>query len=240
MDAGSGIVTEDFGAVLARQQAENQQRLVIEQSYLDLKAKVYAESEAGQRELRMLKEQDEADKDAKRKARLQSEVDERRKATDALGRILEQGSAKSRTIAKAAEAFNKVQALRQIAIDTPVAAMGAYRAMSAIPFVGPSLGIAAAAAVYAAGAGAAASVLSGGGGGISGGVPTGGGGTSSLVPPTQVVNSSAPAATRTFSDITIIGKGMPSWEQVADLMEMVGERIADSGGRLGKVRIVTR
>lgn len=240
MDAGSGIVTEDFGAVLARQKAENDQRLVIEQSYLDLKAKMYADSDAGQRELRALQAQEEAAADAAKKASLQAEIDQRRKATDALGRILEQGSAKSRTIAKAAEAFNKVQALRQIAIDTPVAAMGAYRAMSAIPFVGPSLGIAAAAAVYAAGAGAAASVLSGGGGGISGGVPTGGGGTSSLVPPTQVVNSSAPAATRTFSDITIIGKGMPSWEQVADLMEMVGERIADSGGRLGKVRIVTR
>ena len=237
MDAGSGIVTEDFGAVLARQQAENEQRLIVEQSFLDLRAKMYAESDEGRRELRMLKEQDEADKDAKRKARLQSEVDERRKATDALGRILEQGSAKSRTIAKAAETFNKIQALRQIAIDTPVAAMGAYKALAGIPFVGPALGAAAAAAVYAAGAGAASSVLSGGG---SAPVPTGGGGTSSLVPPTQVVNSSTPAASRTYSDITIIGKGMPSWDQVAELMEMVGERIADSGGRLGKVRIVTQ
>ena len=237
MDAGSGIVIEDFGAAMARQKTENDQRLLIEQSYLDMKAKAYAESEAGQRELRMLKEQDEASSDSKRKARLQSEVDERRKSTDALGRILEQGSAKSRTIAKAAEAFNKVMALRQIAIDTPVAAMGAYRALAPIPFVGPALGVAAAAAVYAAGAGAAGAVLSGGG---SAPVPTGGGGTSSLVPPTQVVNSSTPAASRTYSDITIIGKGMPSWDQVAELMEMVGERIADSGGRLGKVRIVTQ
>jgi hypothetical protein len=237
MDAGSGIVTEDFGAVLARQQAENEQRLIVEQSFLDLRAKMYAESDEGRRELRALQAADEAAADAARKASLQAEIDQRRKATDALGRILEQGSAKSRTIAKAAEAFNKVMALRQIAIDTPVAAMGAYRALAPIPFVGPALGVAAAAAVYAAGAGAAGAVLSGGG---SAPVPTGGGGTSSLVPPTQVVNSSTPAASRTYSDITIIGKGMPSWDQVAELMEMVGERIADSGGRLGKVRIVTQ
>lgn len=242
MDMGSGtIVTEDFGTVIARQQAENDQRLMVEQSYLDLKAKMYAESDAGQRELRALQAADDAAATQVRVALAQKEVDARRDSTAALGRILEQGSAKSRTIAKAAEAFNKVMALRQIAIDTPVAAMGAYRALAPIPFVGPALGIAAATAVYAAGAGAAGAVLSGGGsGGAMPSVPTGGGGTSSLVPPTQVVSAGAPAVMPTYSDITIIGKGLPSWEQVAELMEMVGERIADSGGRLGKVRIVTQ
>lgn len=237
MDAGSGIVIEDFGAAMARQKTENDQRLLIEQSYLDMKAKAYAESEAGQRELRMLKEQDDARIARKKKEGLEEEIEERRKATDALGRILEQGSAKSRTVAKAAEAFNKIQALRQIATDTKTAAVGAYKAMVGIPIIGPTLAVAAAGAAIAFGASAASSVMSGGGGTS---IPTGGGGTSSLTPPTQVINSSAPAPSRTFSDITIIGKGVPSWEQVAELMEMVGERIADSGGRLGKVRIVTQ
>ena len=237
MDAGSGIVTEDFGAVLARQQAENEQRLIIEQSFLDLRAKMYAESDAGQRELRALSAADAAATAAAENAAEQAKVNERKKAVEATGRLLEQGSAKSRTIAKAAEAFNKIQSLRQIAMDTKTAAVGAYKAMVGIPIVGPALAVAAAGAAIAFGTSAASSVMSGGGGTS---IPTGGGGTSSLTPPTQVINSSTPAATRTYSDITIIGKGMPSWDQVAELMEMVGERIADSGGRLGKVRIVTQ
>ncbi len=53
---------------------------------------------------------------------------------------------------KTAQAIGRAAAKAKIVTDTASAAMGAYSAMASIPFVGPALGIAAAAAAVAAGA----------------------------------------------------------------------------------------
>ncbi len=75
--------------------------------------------------------------------------------------------------AKAAQAIQKAQALYEIGVNTYRAAMGAYSALAPIPFVGPALGVAAAAAAIAFGGSMAQGVLSGGSGGaaVTGGAP---------------------------------------------------------------------
>ena len=74
--------------------------------------------------------------------------------------------------AKAAQAIQKAQALYEIGVNTYRAAMGAYAALSPIPFVGPALGVAAAAAAIAFGGSMAQGVLSGGGSpSVAGGAP---------------------------------------------------------------------
>lgn len=74
--------------------------------------------------------------------------------------------------AKAAQAIQKAQALYEIGVNTYRAAMGAYAALSPIPFVGPALGVAAAAAAIAFGGSMAQGVLSGGGSpSVTGGAP---------------------------------------------------------------------
>lgn len=75
--------------------------------------------------------------------------------------------------AKAAQAIQKAQALYEIGVNTYRAAVGAYAALSPIPFVGPALGVAAAAAAIAFGGSMAQGVLSGGGGSgaVTGGAP---------------------------------------------------------------------
>jgi hypothetical protein len=55
------------------------------------------------------------------------------------------------THSKAARAAGKIAAKGKIVMDTASAAMGAYSAMASIPFIGPALGIAAAAAAVVAG-----------------------------------------------------------------------------------------
>lgn len=74
--------------------------------------------------------------------------------------------------AKAAQAIQKAQALYEIGVNTYRAAVGAYTALSPIPFVGPALGVAAAAAAIAFGGSMAQGVLSGGGSpSVAGGAP---------------------------------------------------------------------
>ncbi len=73
--------------------------------------------------------------------------------------------------AKAAQAIQKAQALYEIGVNTYRAAMGAYAALSPIPFVGPALGVAAAAAAIAFGGSMAQGVLSGGSPSVTGGAP---------------------------------------------------------------------
>lgn len=74
--------------------------------------------------------------------------------------------------AKAAQAIQKAQALYEIGVNTYRAAMGAYSALAPIPFVGPALGVAAAAAAIAFGGSMAQGVLSGGGSpSVAGGAP---------------------------------------------------------------------
>lgn len=75
--------------------------------------------------------------------------------------------------AKAAQAIQKAQALYEIGVNTYRAATGAYAALSPIPFIGPALGVAAAAAAIAFGGSMAQGVMSGGGGAgaVTGGAP---------------------------------------------------------------------
>lgn len=73
--------------------------------------------------------------------------------------------------AKAAQAIQKAQALYEIGVNTYRAAVGAYAALSPIPFVGPALGVAAAAAAIAFGGSMAQGVLSGGSPSVAGGAP---------------------------------------------------------------------
>lgn len=74
--------------------------------------------------------------------------------------------------AKAAQAIQKAQALYEIGVNTYRAAMGAYSALAPIPFVGPALGVAAAAAAIAFGGSMAQGVLSGGSSpSVAGGAP---------------------------------------------------------------------
>lgn len=73
--------------------------------------------------------------------------------------------------AKAAQAIQKAQALYEIGVNTYRAAVGAYAALSPIPFVGPALGVAAAAAAIAFGGSMAQGVLSGGSPSVTGGAP---------------------------------------------------------------------
>ena len=74
--------------------------------------------------------------------------------------------------AKAAQAIQKAQALYEIGVNTYRAAVGAYTALSPIPFVGPALGVAAAAAAIAFGRSMTQGVLSGGGSpSVAGGAP---------------------------------------------------------------------
>lgn len=86
--------------------------------------------------------------------------------------------------AKAARAIQKAEALYQIGVNTYSAAMGAYNALAPIPFVGPALGVAAAAAAIAFGGSMAQGVMSGGTPTITGGAPT-------ALPATQDVISQA-------------------------------------------------
>lgn len=75
--------------------------------------------------------------------------------------------------AKAAQAIQKAQAIYEIGVSTYRAAMGAYAALAPIPFVGPALGVAAAAAAIAFGGSMIQGVISGGssGGSVAGGAP---------------------------------------------------------------------
>lgn len=65
--------------------------------------------------------------------------------------------------AKAARNIQKAEALYHISVNTYSAAVGAYKALSSIPFVGPALGVAAAGAAIAFGGAMAQNVMSGGG-----------------------------------------------------------------------------
>jgi hypothetical protein len=240
--AEGSAVTEDFQAVLDAQTAAieqaNLERLAVQQAYkeLQLESATLSAEEMGELERMRLAddlrytEEAEAAKDELRKARLS----DMKKAVDAEGRLLDAAASKSRTVAKAAAAFHKVMAAAAIIRDTYVAAMGAKAALSLIPFVGPALGEAAFWSTIALG-GMALSAI-GGGGAV-------GGGTTAGVNPTTATaaagSNGGGAATPQVFDVRLVGSGRPTWEEIAETMTMIGERLADSGGRLGKVTVLT-
>lgn len=96
--------------------------------------------------------------------------------------------ARSSTAAKAAKAIAKANALNQIRMDTPKAAMAAAGAVAGIPVVGPALAIAAKAAMYSLGAAQVAAVMSGGSTTSSGGggsIPVGSAAASDVQPASE-------------------------------------------------------
>lgn len=247
LDAGSGKVTPsagsvvigatDIGAELAAQEAANQQRLAAEQAYLDLKAEMYAASDEGQAELRRLRGEAEEEEHQRNLKRIDDEVSAREQGYSAMSRLLQQASARSKTAAKAAERFNQVMALRQIAQDTPAAALAAAKAVAGIPIIGPSLAVAASAAMYGLGAAAASAVVSGSGAKPLPSTVPGINDANASLSQNQVTES---AAARQSIVIRLTGGNRRyTTEEVAEIMEEMGERISDNGGRIGKVQVVT-
>jgi len=129
--------------------------------------------------------------------------------------------------------IGKAAAIAQVAIDTPKAAMAAYASMAGIPYIGPVLGIAAAAAAVASGASQIQNIKSqtmGGGsvnaGGISGGGGAGAGGGQQQAAPENVLDA-------TFN---IQGSSV-SADSVRQLGSSLNEYIED-GFRIRSVQVV--
>jgi hypothetical protein len=137
--------------------------------------------------------------------------------------------------AKAAQAIQKAQALYEIGVNTYRAAMGAYAALAPIPFVGPALGIAAAAAAIAMGASMAQGVLSGGGGA---------GAITGSAPP-ALSNTGAPTSQaeqrqteQQNQQITYLRIGENDVLLGRTLLDLVGGALADNGGEIKNLRII--
>jgi len=136
--------------------------------------------------------------------------------------------------AKAAQAIQKAQALYEIGVNTYRAAVGAYAALSPIPFVGPALGVAAAAAAIAFGGSMAQGVLSGGGGSgaVTGGAPPALPASSSPTSQAeQRANQPSPQITylRVAENDILLGR---------TLLDLVDSALADNGGKIENLRII--
>lgn len=136
--------------------------------------------------------------------------------------------------------IGKAAAIANALVSMYEGATKSYTALAGIPIVGPALAFGAKAAAIASGLASIASIRSvsfGGGGG---------GGSSSGVSNTQAVNAAmTPVGNAALGggsqtmDVRIVGTSRPSWEEVAQTMEMIGDNLARSGGRLGKVTVLT-
>ena len=137
--------------------------------------------------------------------------------------------------AKAAQAIQKAQALYEIGVNTYRAAVGAYAALSPIPFVGPALGVAAAAAAIAFGGSMAQGVLSGGSGGAAavGGAPAG-------LPTSSFPTSQAEQrqTEQQNQQITYLRIGENDVLLGRTLLDLVGGALADNGGEIKNLRII--
>ena len=137
--------------------------------------------------------------------------------------------------AKAAQAIQKAQALYEIGVNTYRAAVGAYAALSPIPFVGPALGVAAAAAAIAFGGAMAQGVLSGGSGGAAavGGAPAG-------LPTSSFPTSQAEQrqTEQQNQQITYLRIGENDVLLGRTLLDLVGGALADNGGKIKNLRII--
>lgn len=143
------------------------------------------------------------------------------------------------------EAFKVMQAVKiaETGVNTYSAAMGAYNAMASIPYIGPALGIAAAAAAIASGAKQVKQIkkmkpggsVSGGGGVGGGAVSAGGGAPPGGTAPGSLAGVEAPEDRRTQQQVIINVKALdPSeinWDKYS-------ENIVDTINRAGKERDV--
>lgn len=136
-------------------------------------------------------------------------------------------SALMNTKSKEMFAIGKAAAIAETIVNTSSAAMGAYKAMSSIPYVGPALGAAAALAAVAAGAAQIQKIRStsvGGGGGAVGTFPAS--------PTTGLpVAAQAPAAERARGPDTFITLNGETFgrKQLRDLLKQISEEGRDGG-----------
>lgn len=135
--------------------------------------------------------------------------------------------------------IGKAAAIANSLVSMYEGATKSYTALAGIPFVGPALAFGAKAAAIASGLASIAAIRSvsfGGGGGGASGVSN----TQAVNAASTPVGNAALGGGRQTFDLRILGTSRPSWDEVAQAMEMIGERLADSGGRLGKVTVVTQ
>lgn len=174
----------------------------------------------------------------------EAEAQARKSAMDGMfSNLISLMSSRSKTM------FNigKAAAITQTVLSTYEGAQKAYSALAGIPIVGPALGIAAAGAAIAAGAARVSAIRSqsfGGGGSVSnvggGGGVASGGGFSGSTAGGGLVQQQAPRQQTT--DIRLTGirpDDMITGSYLMKIIEGIGETLADNGGRMGKVELVT-
>jgi len=174
----------------------------------------------------------------------EAEAQARKSAMDGMfSNLISLMSSRSKTM------FNigKAAAITQTVLSTYEGAQKAYSALAGIPIVGPALGIAAAGAAIAAGAARVSAIRSqsfGGGGSVSnvggGGGVSAGGGFSGSTAGGGLVQQQAPKQQTT--DIRLTGirpDDMITGSYLMKIIEGIGETLADNGGRMGKVELVT-
>jgi hypothetical protein len=142
-------------------------------------------------------------------------------ASQVMGQVSKLMNSESRKMFEVGKAAAKAQVL----VDTPKAAMSAYSAMAGIPYIGPSLGAAAAAAAIASGAAQMQKIDStqfggsgnSGGGGIS---SDGAAGSAEASGPQEIIQT-------TNFDVTLQGDSF-SGEQVRGLIGAINEETDDN------------
>lgn len=174
----------------------------------------------------------------------EAEAQARKSAMDGMfSNLISLMSSRSKTM------FNigKAAAITQTVLSTYEGAQKAYSSLAGIPIVGPALGIAAAGAAIAAGAARVSAIRSqsfGGGGSVSnvggGGGIASGGGFSGSTAGGGLVQQQAPKQQTT--DIRLTGirpDDMISGSYLQKIIEGIGETLADNGGKMGRVELVT-
>lgn len=219
------------------------QKLVGEQNLLAeaLEGKRITEEEYAQLSLESKAAYEQAITDMETKAaddRIKKAEEERAAKTSAFQGFFGNLSTLMNSESRKAFELGKAAALAGAIVDGIAATVGAYKTGAKIG--GPVLGAAFAAAAAAATMVQIQKIRSqkfGGGSGVSSPGAAG-------VTNTQAVNAATePVANRALQrqnvDITLKGSSRFTVEEVAKLMEDFGERMADSGGRVGKVTVVT-
>lgn len=174
----------------------------------------------------------------------EAEAQARKSAMDGMfSNLISLMSSRSKTM------FNigKAAAITQTVLSTYEGAQKAYSSLAGIPIVGPALGIAAAGAAIAAGAARVSAIRSqsfGGGGSVSnvggGGGIASVGGFSGSTAGGGLVQQQAPKQQTT--DIRLTGirpDDMITGSYLQKIIEGIGETLADNGGKMGKVELVT-
>jgi len=173
----------------------------------------------------------------------EAEAQARKSAMDGMfSNLISLMSGRSKTM------FNigKAAAISQTVLSTYEGAQKAYSSLAGIPIIGPALGIAAAGAAIAAGAARVSAIRSqsfGGSGSVAnvggGGAVSAGGGFSGS---TQGGGLITQQPNKPSVDIRLTGirpDDMISGSYLQKIIEGIGETLADNGGKMGRVELVT-